>query len=203
MWRENFFSVYESTDFVLPETHLSGFCLTCRLQSDANKTLLYSMDCNENAAGHCVVRNGEALSLPPIMSTFASYWRYCRNQNTYIVGDITQTFCQKDISIWTGLRKFYIENSNIAIDSCYIIEVHNQTVTYKERNCTEPHFFLCKQEISREFVTSIPKINTTKTQHHRLLLELRGQPKQFLQIRVCLPMQILLVISNPLTKHRL
>lgn len=121
------------------------------------------MDCNENAAGHCVVSNGEASSLPPIMSTFASYWRYCRNHNTYIVGEITQTFCQKDISIWTGLRKFYIENSNIAINSCYIIEVHNQTVKYKERNCTEPHFFLCKQEISRKYVTRITKINRTTT----------------------------------------
>lgn len=177
--------MYESTNFVLPETHLSGFCLTCRLQSDANKTLLYSMDCNENAAGHCVVRNGEASSLPPIMSTFASYWRYCRNHNTYIVGEITQTFCQKDISIWTGLRKFYIENSNIAIDSCYITEVHS----IKKDIVQSPTFFFVNKKSAVSTLQGYQKSIEQKTQHHHLLLvKLHGQPKQLLLIRVCLPM---------------
>lgn len=102
---KGFFSVYESTNVVLPDTDFGGFCLTCLSQNDFNKTLLYSIDCTEKISCHCVESDGRASSSPPIMSTFDSYWKYCRKQNRYIVGDTSQTFCKRDTSIWTGLKK--------------------------------------------------------------------------------------------------
>lgn len=62
---------------------------------------------------------------------------------------------------WT--TKFDIDHCDIDIDSCYIIDIQNQTVYHIKRNCTEHHFFLCKQEISRKYVPSIAVINSTET----------------------------------------
>lgn len=96
------------------------------------------------------------------MSTFASYWRRCRNYNAYIVGDASQAFCQQDFIIWTGLRKYKIDNSNINNDSCYVIETHQEIINYKRKNCTENHFFLCKQGTGQMNNPSIEYINNTK-----------------------------------------
>lgn len=43
-----YFSMYESMNVSLPDSHFRGFCLTCRQQSDTSNVLLYSIDCNEN-----------------------------------------------------------------------------------------------------------------------------------------------------------
>lgn len=138
-----YFSMYESMNVSLPDAHFGGFCLTCRQQSNSNKTLLYSIDCTDKATGFCVKSNGEVLSLPPIMSTIVLYWRHCKNNNTYIVGDTSQTFCDRvsntrscliDCTVWTGIRKYKIDNSNIDNNSCYIIEIQNETVSYNKRN---------------------------------------------------------------------
>lgn len=153
-------SVYESTNVVLPDTPFGGFCLTCRSQNDFNKTLLYSIDCTKICC-HCIESDGRASSLPPIMSTFDSYWRYCRNHSKYIVGDTSQTFCQRDTSIWTGLQIYKIDNFNIDTDSCYIFEIQNGKVNYKERSCTEHHFFLCKKEFDQKYISSTKYVKST------------------------------------------
>lgn len=57
----NHFSVYESTTFALPEALFGGFCLTCHLQSHSNNTMMLSRDCNANAAGYCIMRNGMSV----------------------------------------------------------------------------------------------------------------------------------------------
>lgn len=156
-----YFSVYESMNIYLPVSHFGGFCLTCGPHSDSKNTMLYGIDCNKKATGYCIISNGSVL-LPPMMSTFASYWTQCRNYNAYIVGDASQTFCQSDTIIWTGLRKYKIDNSNIDNDSCYVIETHQETINYKRKNCTENHFFLCKQEIDQMNIPSTEFINSTK-----------------------------------------
>lgn len=102
--------MYESTNVVLSDADVGGFCLTCRSQNDFNKTLLYSIDCTGNISCHCVKSDGRVSSSRPIMSTFDSYWKLCRKQNRYIVGDTSQTFCKRDKRIWTGLRKYKIDN---------------------------------------------------------------------------------------------
>eukprot|EP00105_Crassostrea_gigas_P006211 XP_011420066.1 PREDICTED: uncharacterized protein LOC105322863 [Crassostrea gigas] len=158
---KGFFSVYESKNVVIPDTGFGGFCLSCRSQNGSGKALLYSIDCNENAAGLCVESNEGSSSLPPTMSTFDSYWRYCRNHSKYIVGDTSQTFCQRDASIWTGLRKYKIDNFNTDTDSCYIFEIQNGTVNYKERSCTEHHFFLCKKEFNQKYISSTKYVKST------------------------------------------
>lgn len=136
------------------------------------------------------------------MSTFGSYWEYCWNHNKYIVEDIRQTLCQGNISIWTGLRKFDIDHCDIDMDSCYIIDIQNQTVYYIKRNCTEHHFFFVNKKLVVNTFQALQLSIVQKTQHHRLLLiKLHGQPKQFLHIKVCLPMPILQVISISLTMH--
>ncbi|XP_052707442.1 uncharacterized protein LOC128182740 [Crassostrea angulata] len=156
-----YISMYETINITIPETHFGGFCLTCRQKSDPSDTQLYSRDCNENIAGYCVKQNGR-ISLPLMLSTFASYWNHCKEQRMYIVGDTSHTFCQKDNNVWTGLRKYKISNNNIDKDSCYIIEIHQETVNYKKRNCTENIFFLCKKDIDNYFVTSIENAKSTK-----------------------------------------
>lgn len=108
---------------------------------DFSKTLLCNMDCYEDATGHWVESDGRASLLPPIMSTFGSYWGYCRNHSTYIVDDTSQTSCQGDIVIWTGLRKYNVDNSNIDICNYFIFGIQNGTVNYNGRNCTERNFF--------------------------------------------------------------
>lgn len=146
-------SMYESMNVSLPDSHFRGFCLTCRQQSDTSNVLLYSIDCNENAMGYCVMRNG-SVSLTFTMS-FASYWMQCRNHNLYIIGDTRWTFCQKEHNAWTGLPKYKITNSVFDIDSCYIIETHQNTVNYKKRNCTQKLFFLCKKSVpNSEYIRS-------------------------------------------------
>lgn len=148
-----YFSMYESMNVSLPDSHFRGFCLTCRQQSDTSNVLLYSIDCNENAMGYCVMRNG-SVSLTFTMS-FASYWMQCRNHNLYIIGDTRWTFCQKEHNAWTGLQKYKITNSVFDNDSCYIIETHQNTVNYKKRNCTQKLFFLCKKSVpNSEYIRS-------------------------------------------------
>lgn len=53
-----YFSMYEIMNITLPDTHFGGFCLTYRQQSESNKTMLYSLACNEEANGYCVMVNG-------------------------------------------------------------------------------------------------------------------------------------------------
>lgn len=141
------FSLYEPMHIKLPETYLGGFCLTCRARSDLINTQLYSGDCNGNIAGYCITNNGR-MSLPPLVSTFASYWNHCKNQSMYIVGDTSHTLCQKEDNVWTGLRKYKIDISNIDNELCYIIDMHQDTINYKNGNCTENRLFLCKRDIS-------------------------------------------------------
>lgn len=156
----NSFSVYESTTVALPDAHFGGFCLTCRPQNHSMNTTLYGQNCNAIAAGYCIQRNGE-LSLRPFSSTFDSYWRNCRNKNNYIVGDIN--ICHnRESSIWTGLRKYKIDNSDDDNESCYIIEIQNGTANYNKRNCTEHHFFLCKEEKGLKNFSSMEYIKSTK-----------------------------------------
>lgn len=148
-----YFSMYESMNVSLPDSNFRGFCLTCRQQSDTSNVLLYSIDCNENAMGYCVMRNG-SVSLTFTMS-FASYWMQCRNNNLYIIGDTRWTFCQKEHNAWTGLQKYKITNSVFDNDSCYIIETHQNTVNYKKRNCMQKLFFLCKKSVpNSEYIRS-------------------------------------------------
>lgn len=156
-----YFSMYESVNVSLPDTHFRGFCLTCRQQRDTSNVLLYGKGCNESARGHCVMRNG-SVSLTFTMS-FASYWMQCRNHNLYIIGDTRQTFCQKENNAWTGFRKYKITNSTFDNDSCYIIETHQNTVNYKKRNCTQKLFFLCKNNIGQRNVPSSEYIRSTKS----------------------------------------
>lgn len=160
----NFISIYETMDIKLLDEHFGGFCLTCRPQSDSsiNKSNLYSIDCNDNATGYCVLTNGENSSISPTISTFASYWRHCIQHTVYIIGTTSPTFCQRDSSVWTGLRKYKIDNSDINLDICYVIEIHQETTNYKERNCTENEYFLCKGEIgSNHYLSSPGNIKST------------------------------------------
>lgn len=113
----NFFSVYESTTVELPDAHFGGFCLTCQAQSNSNITMLYGKDCNASADGYCIMRNG-FLSLKPIRTTFDLYWSKCRNENNYIVGETSQICHHGVYSIWTGLRKNIIDNSETDNEGC-------------------------------------------------------------------------------------
>lgn len=142
-----YLSLYEPMNITLPDTHFGGFCLTCRQQIESNETMLYSLACNEEANGYCVTVNGRLVS-SPIMSTFDSYWKYCRNNNSYIIGSTGHICHLRDSDIWTGLQKYKITSSYIDIDNCYIVEIINEAVIYNKRNCTEKYFFLCKQESS-------------------------------------------------------
>lgn len=92
-----YISLYETINIKLSDAHFGGFCLTCRSQSDSNvnRSVLYSIDCNDNATGYCVLKHGGVSSIPSIMSTFTSYWRYCKYYNRYIIGTTSQTFCKK------------------------------------------------------------------------------------------------------------
>lgn len=81
-----------------------GFFLICRAQNDCTKILLYSIDCKEHSIGVCVKSNTGASSLPPIVTTFGLYWKYCRNNNRYIVGDTSQTYDSK----YKIYQKYYI-----------------------------------------------------------------------------------------------
>lgn len=174
-----YFSIYETINIMLPETLFGGFCLTCRSESDLSNAQLYSMDCSENIAGYCV-NNNQRVPSPPMLSTFASYWNYCKEQRMYIVGDASHKFCQKDSNVWTGLRKYKIDNNNIDKDNCYSIEIHEETVNYKERNCTENIFFFCKNEIDHYFVTSIVKTKKKKAQHNcHLPMKYQAQQQVF------------------------
>lgn len=168
---KGFFSVYESTNVVLPDTHFGGFCLTCRSQNDIYKTLLYSIDCTKNISCHCVESDGRASSLPPIMSAFDSFWRYCRNHSKYIVGDTSQTFCQRDTSIWTGLRIYKIDNFNIDTDSCYIFEIQNGKLIIKKeivRNTIS--FFVKRNSIRSTFqVQNMSRVQHTHPNRHVLV----------------------------------
>lgn len=157
-------SVYSVMNITVPEAHFRGFCLTCRSQSDPNSTQLYSMDCNENITGYCVLKNN-TISLQPIVSKFASYWSHCKGRGMHIVSDTPHEFCQKDSYVWTGLRKYKIENSNINQDISYDIEINQETINYKQRNCTENENFLCKREVgSNHYVSNAGNlISTTNT----------------------------------------
>lgn len=55
--------MYESMNVSLPDAHFGVFCLTCRQQSNSNKTLLYSTGCNDKEASFCVKSNGEAIAI--------------------------------------------------------------------------------------------------------------------------------------------
>lgn len=90
-------------NITIPEAHFQGFCLTCRSQSDPSNSQLYSMDCNENIAGYCVMNN-DSVSLQPMVSKFASYWKHCKQREMHIVRDTSHKFCPKDSYVWTGLR---------------------------------------------------------------------------------------------------
>lgn len=156
-----YFSMYESMNVTLPDTHFGGFCLTCRQQSDPSDINLYSIDCNEKAWGHCIMSDGRfpiTLSL-----TFASYWMQCKNHNFYITGTTNRRFCQSNSESWTGLRKYKINNSYIDNHSCYIIEILQDIVSYKEKNCTENRFFLCKHEINVnvEYINNMENTTTS------------------------------------------
>lgn len=109
--------------------------------------------------------NGRVL-LPPVISTFTSYWRQCNDYKAYVVGDISQAFCQRNFVVWTGLRKYKIDNFNIDNDGCYVIETHQEIINYKRTNCSENHFFLCKQEIGRMNIPSREDISNTKNTAH-------------------------------------
>lgn len=105
----------------------------------------------------------KTVSLQPVVSKFASYWRYCKGRDMHIVRDTSHNFCQKDSYVWTGLRKYEIDNSNNGHDRCYVIEIHQNTINYKMRNCTENKFFLCKNEIGNNTsVSSAGNIKVTK-----------------------------------------
>lgn len=148
-------------NITVPEAHFRGFCLTCRSQSDPNSSQLYSMDCNENITGYCVLEN-KTISLQPILSNFASYWRHCKGRGMHIIRDTTHNFCQKDSYVWTRLRKYKIENSNIDQDFCYDIEIKQETINYKQRNCTENKNFLCKREVgSNHYVPNAGNLKST------------------------------------------
>lgn len=159
----HYISLYETMDIKISDAHFGGFCLTCRPQSDYNvyKSVLYSIDCNINATGYCVLKDGDVSSLPTTVSTFVSYWRHCKNYNTYMIGTTSPTFCRKDSRVWTGLRKYKIDNFDTVNYSCYIIEIHENTINYKKRICTENNHFLCKRDIGIHFNLSVENVNRT------------------------------------------
>lgn len=78
-----------------------------------------------------------------------------------MIGNTSPTFCQKDSSVWTGLRKYKIDNFNTVNYSCYIIKIHENTINYKKRNCTENNYFLCKRDIDIYFNLSVENVNRT------------------------------------------
>lgn len=117
------FSMYESINVSLPDTYFRGFCLICRKQNDPKNNILYSIECNEKARGHCVMNSGSVFSTLP-RSTYVSYWTHCKNRDLYIVGDSGLTFCKKENNTWTGLRKYKIDNSKFDNYRCYIIETN-------------------------------------------------------------------------------
>lgn len=100
------------------------------------------------------------LSLPPLTSKFDLYWKTCRN-NKYIVRDTSQICHHRENSIWTGLRKYKIDDFTTA-DTCYIIEIQNGTANYNKGNCTEHYIFLCKREIGQKNISSMEYIKSTK-----------------------------------------
>lgn len=75
-----------------------------RAQNDCTKILLCSIDYKEHSIGYCVKSNTGASSLLPIVETFGLYWKYCRNNNRYIVGDTSQTYDSK----YKIYQKYYI-----------------------------------------------------------------------------------------------
>lgn len=148
--------------------------MICR-QGDSQNLALFSRDCNAIATGSCIQRNGE-LSLRPFSSTFDLYWRYCKNHNKYIVRDTIHIYRLTNTSIWIGLRKYKITNSNVDKDSCYIIEMRFGTVNYNIRNCTERHFSFCKREIGQIYFPNIQYINKADdNQDHFFLWEPANQ----------------------------
>lgn len=155
-----YYSVYESTTVALPDGHFRGLCMTCQSQSHSNNTMLYSKNCSTDAAGYCFTRTG-FLSIQNIKLTFDLYWKICRNNNKYIAWDTSQVCQHKESNVWTGLRKYKIDNPN-TVKGCYIIEIKNGTANYNERNCTKHYFFLCKREIGRKNFSSIEYIKSTK-----------------------------------------
>lgn len=163
-----YISMYESINVTLPDTHFGGFCLTCRQQSDPGNTNLYSIDCNEKARGHCTMSDGRFPIT--LSSTFASYWMQCKNHNFYITGTTNRRLCQRNSESWTGLRKYKINNSYIDNRSCYIIERHQDIISYKKKNCTENGFFICKQDI-KYFLRVEHIINTENTKTSSLTRE--------------------------------
>lgn len=178
----SYLSLYEPMNITLPDTHFGGFCLTCRQQIESNETILYSLACNEEANGYCATVNGRLVGFP-IISTFYSYWKYCRNNNSYIIGSTGHICHLRDSNIWTGLQKYKITSSYIDIYNCYIVEILNETVIYNKRNCTEKYFFLCKQESShRQHDPSIEN-NTENTAQPLLTRERLWTTKRFLSIR--------------------
>lgn len=158
-----FFSVYHSMDISLPDANFGGFCLTIRPQYDCNKTVLYSIDCSDKGSGYCVHKNNSVSSLPSMLSSFASYWSQCKEENLYIIGSLNKTFCLTNSSVWTGLRKYRIDNSFIDYESCYIIEIRQNTINLKQRNCTENIFYLCKNDIGQRNPTNTEYVKITKS----------------------------------------
>lgn len=164
-----FFSVYQKVNVTLPEEFFGGFCLTC--QSTSSKKLLSSRECNADADGYCVMSNGNG-NRKTHMSTFDAYWERCRKQNLYIVGDVEKICSYSARNIWTGLRKYKIDN--IKNESrCYSIEIKKDTISYEERSCTERHSLLCKQDIAQTDVYSTDQIkSTTKSVRPQLSLDI-------------------------------
>lgn len=103
----DYISLYETMDIKISDAHFGGLCLTCRPQSDpsVNMSNLYSIDCNNNATGYCVLTNGDDSPISPTISTFASYWEFCKQHTVYIIGTTSPTFCLKDSIVWTGLTE--------------------------------------------------------------------------------------------------
>lgn len=85
---------------------------------------LYSIDCNNNVIGYCVLMNGDDLLILLIILIFVFYWEFCKQYIVYIIGIISLIFCLKDSSVWIGLWKYKMYNFDINFDICYVIKIY-------------------------------------------------------------------------------
>lgn len=191
--------MYESMNVTLPDTQFGGFCLTCRQQSDPGNIILYSIDCNEKARGHCIMSDGGFLIT--LSSTFALYWMQCRSHNFYITGTTNRKFCQRNRESWTGLRKYKINIFFIDNRSCYIIEILQDIIRYK-KIVQKMSFSYVNKRLSTFYASNTSVIQKTQ-QHRHSLVKHHGLPGRLLHRRTCLPEAIQKVTSISLPKIRL
>lgn len=155
-----YYSVYEVMTATMPNTSFGGFCLTCRMKNGSID--LSSIECDLTANGYCVVSNNKTTPVDIMTSTFDAYWNRCKKGKLYIVGNKDYICQNRSKTFWTGLRKYEIESVK-SYHTCYSIERHEDTFSYRERNCTESLPYICKQHSVNADICSTEKIDSSKS----------------------------------------